>query len=333
MKKIALCLLFIVAVFGVGCQNYGFIKKDEFDKKIDAVKTELADKLEGKNQEIIKEQTALIRYKDGMAKDAAGFLYGALAANYLRVNPDRIDYIQRVRMEAAFAKLPSPDAQVLLDERKALTTELDEKNTTLAQLEKKYKDKEDEAKKQKEIIAAKEKDIQDKEAEKTKLVKDAADKTEALRKAQHEKDQEIIAKQTEDLKAKEAREKQIRILIYIFTGVGVAAGIAAYLLKSLELGGVAAIAIGLAVLVAVMEPWQLIASILAMFGLIWLGFYRKYRREKSTKENVIGAVQEAKQMASEEYKNILQPKLKEWFAQDKKGEKHVEETLKELNLK
>jgi hypothetical protein len=334
MKKFVLSMLAaIIIFFSVGCSTYGLINKDEFDKKIDTIKVELASQLEGKNQEIIADQKKLILYKDGMAKDAAGFLYGALSANYMKTNPDRIDYIQRVRMEAAFVKLPTPDAQTLIDEKKALSKELDEKNMSISQLEQKYKEKEDEAKKQKEIIAAQEESIKSKEAEKTKLQQEASAKEIELRKTQSEKQREVIAKQTEDLKAKEARERQIRILIYVFTGVGLLTAIGAYALKSLELAGVSAGCFSLAMLCAVLSPLQLAFSALAILLLTGFGLWRKYNKEKQTNIRVIGAVQEAKQENPEAYNSVLKDKLADWFKDHPKGEKHVEETLKELNLK
>ncbi len=331
MIKIVLSLLFALVL--TGCSSYSFLKNDEFNKKIDGVKQDLSAQIEAKNAQIIQQQVELLTAKEDMSKEAAGHIYGALTANYMKISPDRIDSVERVRMEAAFAKLPTPDAKTLIQERQELVKELDEKNTTLAQLEQTYKEKINEAAKQKEVIAKQEEAIKTTEKEKIAIKDQASKSIEELRVKQDEANKQIISNQQEDIKAKEAKEKLIRILIYVFTGVGVAVGIIAYLLKSVELAGFSAISIGLAILVAFMQPWQIVSAVLVMFGLMWLGYHRKYNREKQTKLAVIGAVQERKVEDPEGYNNGLKKNLEDWFKNDPKGEKNVEQSLKELNLK
>lgn len=339
-------ILLFLSVLLSGCQlfdNYTlFAPKVDWDAK----KIEIEKEFKAKTDNLLKEIEA--KQKDKDQKDlanlqkASGLAYGIFQISEIKPIESRTrpDNLINFKSKELITRLPSLPVEEILKVNEELKRELDEKNTTLNDLQKKYEQILIQAEKDKQLISSIQSEIEKKKDE-LKSIDNAKTQAELSLESARRKSAELIAAE-QAKKAEEDSKKAelIKYLIRIFVGIGVAASIAAYATRSLILGGGAAGAFSLSIFIAFLEPWMIITAgtILLMVILFGIGFkwYQTYKdkiNEKELSDRLVGGIEEFKsKIGQDKFNNELAPHIQEWMQDKPELKQKVKSKLKELNL-
>lgn len=342
MKKIILiCILCISAFAFSGCQTtdtafnkLGYEKIAAANTQIDQVKKDTDTKVQQINDQLKAQEKIDLDLQLSQMQKAVDELFGANYDFSLILNPNRSDIVINKHVTAATDYLhvaPSPEAiQQQIDLSKK---ELDEKNTTLADLQKRYdslKSDADQISQQKQQAETNIKTLQDTQE---KIKTDAQTQIDNIQKAKDIATQDVLNKSQQaldDQKAKDAAAKQASIdklkrLIMYATGslalIFMILAIFVPLLKSETI--MAAIILG-AVTIAIpfIQPWMIniVFFILLAAALAWgASVYFKHHKlnqqlikENTISTNLVNAIQDVKEKVPETYTKDVAPALKEW---------------------
>lgn len=312
----------------------------------EAEKTKLEREYSSKNAAVIadleKKQADKEKANQDNLHKASGLAYGILQLSDIRPEAERTrpDMLINLKSKEIVSRLPALTTDELLKVNEELKKELDEKNTTIVDLKKKYNEAMIQAEKDKAAIVAIQSDIDKKKAELAsidRLKSQAISDLNLARAKMAEKEANDQAKKAKDA---EDRENLIKLLIKIFIGIGVAASIGAYAMRSLTLGLAAAGAFALSIFIAFVEPWVIITGgvliVLAVVAGMGLKLYRIHKAgmtETDLSERLIGGIQNYKEkVGSEIFKADLGANLNEWIKDAPYLEDKIKDKLKKLNL-
>lgn len=346
MRKYFLLALIIPFLLS-GCQTWNrvFPKEPKIDweaKKAELDK-EYKDKYDKAVDEINKKQAEKEAAEKKNLQKASGLAYGIyllseIKAEELRTRPEKLTNYKSKELMTRLPYLTMEDMLYVNDE---LKTELDEKNTSILELQKKYDAALVKAKADQEAIEAIQKEITAKKTELATIEAAKKDAVLALEVARRKVAEIESNKLLRDQEQEARRAELIKYLIRIFIGIGIAAAVAAYAMRSLTLAAASAGALGLAVAMPFIEPWMVIAAgstiILAVVAGIGIKLYRTHKagqEEKEVADRLVGSIEEYKnKLGVDRFKAEMGPVIDSWIRDMPKFKDKIEAKLKELNLK
>lgn len=346
MRKYFLLALLIPFLLS-GCQTWNrvFPKEPKIDweaKKAELDK-EYKDKYDKAVEDLNKKQTEKENAEKKNLQKSSGLAYGILLLSEIKAEKERnrVENLTHYKAKELLTRLPYLTMEDMLYVNDELKTELDEKATTILDLQKKYdaalvKAKEDQA-----AIEAIQKEIDAKKLELTAIEGAKKDADLALEQARRKVAEIESNKLLRDKERDERMAELIKYLIRIFIGIGIAAAVAAYAMRSLTLAAASAGALGLAVAMPFIEPWMVIAAgsiiILAAIAGIGIKLYRTHQagqEEKAVADRLVGSIEEYKNKLGESrFKTEMGPVIDGWIKDMPKFKDKIEAKLKELNLK
>lgn len=328
MKKIILisCLLFLTSCNYVASRTgYQSVEKAKQElaqmeeagrKAVEAKEAEIKNKLE----EVIKKQVAQIQ-------QAANNLYGASLTRPLYEQETRVLLITFNRIDEAKSALGvGPTLEAMKQEQERLVKELDEKQTSLADLKKAhekivYANEKlvEETKTSKELITAL-------ENEKTKIEKDTKDAIIAKGKDLSALQEKLTNAETINKEQLAYIEKNKRLAMSVLGVISIAGLFIGLYLPLFKKQAFTFSAItgagGVAVIFVTPLHFAIVFSIAILIGLYFL--FRKVRIVSQSAANVINGVQEFKENHAEKYES-LRPILEEYNKTYTKDGKKVED--------
>lgn len=305
--------------------------EQQYNEKVDQKTKELESKVKDKDE---KESANL--------QKASGLAYGIMMLSEVkpedqRTRPDRLINFKSKELVTRLPDLPAEDILKINDE---LKKELDEKNTTLIDLQKKYNDALAQAEKDKQMIAAIQKEIDIKKDELLQIEMARKDAKLALEAEQRKAAEILASKKAQEAADAAKKEEIIKYLIRIFVGIGVLAAVGAYGARSVILAAASAGAFALSVFVAFLEPWMvitggciIIAAIIAGIAFKWHQSHKAHLEEKDLSERLVGGIEEYKtKIDSSKFKETLGASIDEWIKDAPELKDKIKNKLKNLNL-
>ncbi len=341
-----LTVLLILSVFLSGCQLFDKYVTFGPKKDWDTEKVKIQKEYDEKYQKEIKTLKDLQSQKDKKEEDnlqkASGLAYGIYQLSELKPTDlrSRPDSLINLKSKELVNRLPNLPTEEILKINEELKKELDEKITSLNDLQKKYNEALAQAEKDKQIIIGIQNEIKVRQDE-LKNIEKAKVNAELELETARRKTAEIEASEQARKAEDEAKKAElIKYLIRIFVGLGVGASIAAYATRSLILGGAAAGAFTLSIFIAFLEPWMIIVSgsvlliaVLTGIGVKWHQTYMDKIGEKELSDRLVGSIEEFKsKMGEDKFKNELAPHIQEWIQDMPELKGKIKSKLKELNL-
>lgn len=345
MKSIKFLFFLPILLFS-GCNlipdNFSFISKRQWESE----KASLIKQHDEKAAKIVLDIETKVKEKEtaqlASLQKASGLAYGINQISELkpleqRTRPETlISYKSKQLLE----RLPALTAEELKKVNEELKKELDEKSTSLNDLQKKYDAALIQAKLDKEAIERIQKDINDKKTELDNINKEKAAALIALADARAEKDSIEKAKLEERLKHEQERAELIKYLIKIFVGIGVGAAIGAYATRSLILAAASAGAFAMSVFVATLPMWTIITAAIILGLCILAGvLYKLYLThknelvERELSDRLVGSIEETKnKLGVNKFKAELAPVIDDWIKDMPELKGKIKQKLKNLNL-
>ena len=340
-------VLLILSVLLSGCtmlDNYvTFRPKKDWDLEKQRIEREYNERTSKTLKELEDKQKEKDTKELNNLQKASGLAYGILQLSEIKPvdNRTRPDNLINFKSKELVTRLPNLPTEEILKINEELKKELDEKNSTLTDLQKKYQIALDQAEKDKALILSIQKDIDSKKQELTDI--------QNLKKSA-ELELEVVRRKAAELEASEKQKKAeeeskkaelIKYLIKIFVGIGVVTAILAYATRSIILATGSAGAFGLSIFIAVLEPWMIIVfgtilviTILAGIGYRWYETYKQKLDESDVAERLVGSIQQFREkMGDEKFNNELAPHIRDWTKDVPQFKEKVEHKLKNLNLK
>lgn len=339
-------LLLPLCLFLTSCTTFDSILQKKPKVDWEAEKAKLEQKYKTQADAKVKEIEAAQKAKEEKEKanltEASGLAYGILQLSDLKPQDQRSrpDSLINFKSKELVTRLPDLTTAQIMKINDELKKELDEKNTTIAQLQQKYSEAMAQANKDKEAIEAIKKDIENRKGELAAIEGQKREAQFALEEARR-KQAELEARESA-LREQQAKERQelVKLLIKIFVGVGVGCALGAYAFKSLWLAAGAAGAFGLSVFIAFLEPWMVITAGTVIVVSIAVGLILKLnkaqsnaQKEKELADRLVGGLFEMQgSMTKEEYQQKFEPIIKDWIKDMPELEDDIQRKLKELNL-
>lgn len=343
MRYIAI-LSIIIAGFLSGCNltDYVFMPKKDWDAEKAKLEKMYGDKAAAAIKEIELERKNKEDAESVNLHKAAGLSYGIYTLSELKPveQRSRPDTLINLKSKELVTRLPGLTTEELMAVNDELKKELDEKNTTIADLQKKYNDAMAQAEKDKANIAAIQQQIDSKKAELAQIEKDKSQAEQDLADARHkadEKDKLLLAEKASNKAAEEALKA---MLIKIFIGISIGCAVAAYALRSFILAAAAAAALGISLFIVYLEPWMVFTgggiiavAILGGIGYKWYQTHKAHLSEKSLADSLVGSIQDFKnKIGVDKFKQDFAPHIQEWIKSVPGAEDKIQAKLKELNL-
>lgn len=344
MKLYRVAYVFIAFLLaGCNFDNYVIMPKKDWEAEKAAIEKKYGEKANQVIAEIEKKRAEKEAAEKDNLQKAAGLAYGILQLSEVKPEPERTrpDTLINYKSKELVSRLPNLPVEEILKINEELKKELDEKTTSLLELQKKYNEALKQAEVDKKAIAAIQEEILNKRGELNKIQKDL----EAAR-LEKEREQRKAAELEADKQRKEKedaqkREEIIKYLIKIFIGIGVLAAVGAYALRSVWMAAASAGAFGLSVFIAFVEPWIIIAAGVAIIVCVLAGIGVKLyhtNKEKMVEQELsnrlVGSIEEAKnRLGVDRFKKEMAPIIDEWIKDMPQLKGKIEDKLKELNLK
>jgi hypothetical protein len=317
-----------LALLAGGCANpMGglLVTKAAKEKEIAAVRAEYAAKLTANQQEAERAAASVIKAKDAQMVGAGGSLFAADAAFQTILTPTRTDLVVNNYVNEAWTALgrPTPDYATMKAAQKRLREELDEKVTTLAQLQQNHAA----ALTEKQVLAdatkRHEAALAAAAVERVKIEREAAAKLDA-------KQQELIAVQGRVIAAEKARSDDAvarqRQLAKLSWGAGILAALCLAgaiwsPISKRELAIAAAVFAGAAVAIPFVEGWMVMAGVgVALAGVVTWALVKARKDEKLADSLTLG-LQRVKDHAGETWQQVapfIEDSLKRYVKRDGK---------------
>ena len=333
-------------LFLTGCNllpdNLTFVSKRHWEQE----KTALIKEYDEKTKKTVTEIETKVKEKEtaqaANLQKASGLAYGILQISELKPAEQRTrpDTLLNFKSKELVTRLPNLTTEELLRVNEELKKELDDKNTTLQDLQKKYDVALQQAKADKETIEKIQNEIITKKKELDNINADKATALLALADAKAEKDSIEKAKLEERLKHEQEKAELIKYLIKIFVGIGVGAAIGAYATRSLVLALASMGAFGLSIFIATLPMWAIITAAVVIGLFIIAGIlYKLYLThkselvEKELADRLVGSIEETKnKIGSDKFKAELGPVIEDWIKDMPELKGKIKEKLKNLNL-
>jgi hypothetical protein len=339
IKKVFVVLMFCILT---SCNTDNFtIKPDtsKFDAKIEQLRVDTDKRIDEK----VKEISQVTADKDKKIADnlqlASGLAYSIYVLNNTKLQPTRVDTLIGFNAAELVTRLPGLTPAQLIQTTADIKKELDEKATTIADLNTKYGASLEQAKKDKAAIEEAQKVIEQKKKDVEQIEKDRNSKLTDLQNKRHENDQLKINEANQAAKDAEDKKELIALLIKIFVGIGVVAAVASYALRNIVLAAASAGAFGLAIFIAFLETWMVITAgsvvvVIAIAGIslqLW-NKHKEHLKESDANERLVGAIQDYKVSSPDIFQSTLATHLTAWTEDSKEFKSLVEDKLKKLNL-
>lgn len=332
-------------VFLTGCNyldNYRVMFRKDWEQEKQKIESKHKSDTAALLQDINNQQKIKEQKEQTNLQKASGLAFGINQISEIKPADQRSrpETLINLKSRDLVTLLPALSPEDVLKVNEELRKELDEKLTSLKDLQKKYDDSIDENIKSKNEIAILATDISKKqdqiktlEADKQSALLQLADKIKIS-------DEEANRKLKAELEQKEQRDELIKYLIKIFVGIGVLASIGAYAVRSITLTTAALAAFTFSAVIAFLKPWMMITggvivlvSIVAGI-IIHLYTVNKNRlEEKQIADNLVGSIEEFKsKIGNEKFKQDLAPYIKDWMKDIPKADDKIKGKLKDLNL-
>jgi len=338
-------ILFSFFVLLSGCNSIssklGYVEKSKAAQELSLVIEKKQHDIELANQKILAAKDSEMEQLEGNFQQNADELYGAQIALEVETIKSRPVEIASTHVIAAAAFGPKPSVDGVLKQQELLKKELDIAKVTNEDLQKRLNATLDEA-------GAAHKLLDEKTKKVTQVIKDKQDiekindeKISAAQSKLNDANGKIISQQNEDLKSKEARNKERMWLIGIFTFVGIALGIAAIFAPVLkkQFGIGAAVSLGIAIGIVLIPQWVIttVACVLFTILIIWVAYDIVVANRAAS--NTYRAIQDIKVNKPEVFKEVA-PVLSEWQTKytkdgstvpDVKAMDHIDAVLKKTD--
>jgi hypothetical protein len=339
-------VLIVLCFLLSGCQLFNkyvtFGPKKDWDAEKINIQKEYDTKYQKEIRDILDKQKEKEQKEMANLQKASGLAFGIYQLSELKTVDlrSRPDSLINFKSKELVSRLPSLPNEEILKINNELKKELDEKITSLNDLQKKYNEALAQAEKDKQIIIGIQNEIKLKQNE-LKNIEKAKVNAELELETARRKTAEIEASEQARKAEDEAKKAElIKYLIRIFVGLGVGASIAAYATRSLILGGAAAGAFTLSIFIAFLEPWMIILAgsvlliaVLTGIGVKWRRTYMDKIEEKELSDRLVGSIEEFKSKNGEDkFKNELAPHIQEWIQDMPELKGKIKSKLKELNL-
>jgi len=339
-----LSLLFCLLLAGCNTlDNYILVKpKRDWDKEKLAIQQEYAAKTDTAIKEIESKQQQKDTLQQDNLRKASGLAYGIMQLSEVRpqLERSRPDSLINFKSKELVSRLPDLPGEEILKINEELRRELDEKNTTLNELQKNYNKALQDSQKDKLALKEIADEIQARKLELQNIEKQKMQAEALLADQRHKADQAEKSKLAQLAKNEESKKELLKYLIKIFIGIGVLCAIGAYAMRSLLLAGAAAIAFALSVSIAFIETWMIVLGgclvLLTIVGGISYKLYQTYKKQKLEKDladRLVGGIQEYKEKnGNNKFKSELGGFINDWFKDKPELKTEVDKKLKELNL-
>lgn len=336
-------LLVVLFLSGCNFDNYIVMPKKDWEAEKAAIEKKYGEKADKVIQEIEKKRAEKEAAEAVNLQKASGLAYGILQLSEIKPEQERTrpDTLINFKSKELVSRLPNLPVEEILKINEELKKELDEKNTSLIELQKKYNEALKQAELDKKAIAAIQQEIITKKGELDQIQKELQ-AARLAKEVEQRKAAEIQAdKERREKEAAEKREEVIKYLIKIFIGIGVLAAIGAYALRSIWLAAASAGAFGLSVFIAFVEPWVIIASGITIIVCVLAGIFVKLYKtnkekevEKELSDRLVGSIEESKKrLGPEKFKTEMAPIIDDWIKDMPQLKGKIDDKLKELNLK
>lgn len=317
--------------------------KKDWEAEKAAIEKKYGEKADKVIQEIEKKRAEKEAAEAVNLQKASGLAYGILQLSEIKPEQERTrpDTLINFKSKELVSRLPNLPVEEILKINEELKKELDEKNTSLIELQKKYNEALKQAELDKKAIAAIQQEIITKKGELDQIQKELQ-AARLAKEVEQRKAAEIQAdKERREKEAAEKREEVIKYLIKIFIGIGVLAAIGAYALRSIWLAAASAGAFGLSVFIAFVEPWVIIVSGITIIVCVLAGIFVKLYKtnkekevEKELSDRLVGSIEESKKrLGPEKFKTEMAPIIDDWIKDMPQLKGKIDDKLKELNLK
>lgn len=344
MKLRQIALVFTLAgavLFGGGCQSIQrrltalFTNQAQTEQQIADIKKEYEGKIEAKEKEVSQAKDRVIAGKDAQMKEAANAMFGANSVFQLIPTPVRTDLMINNFVNEGWKSLgnTAPDYPTLVKINERIKKELDEKVTTLADLQANHLK-----------VMAENQILVDQTRTSEKALKEAET---AQRELESKFSKELTTKQNELLAIKDkliAVEKEraderealqaLKTKISVILGIVALAALAATIYLPVfktESGLFGAACAAAAVGIWWIQPWMCAAAVgVALVGLLlWMAL--KHNKETKAATGVYRAIQSIKDTSKEEYDKVIKPKLEQWITTyDKTGKAVPDKAAQQL---
>lgn len=339
-------LLVVFCLMLTGCNmldRYIVIKpKHDWENEKLAIQQEYASKADATIKDIQAKQKDKEELSQANLRKASGLAYGIMQLSEIKLQSERTrpDNLINFKSKELVTRLPDLPGEEILRINEELRKELDEKNTTLQQLQKSYNQALEQSQKDKQALQQINDEINAKKLELENIDKQKTKAELLLAEQRHKADEAEKSKLAQQAKSEESRKELIKYLIKIFVGVGVLCAIGAYAMRSFILGGAAAIAFGLSVSIAFIETWMIILAgcliLITIVAGIGYKLYQTHKNELNEKElanRLVGGIQNFKEkIGNEKFKADLAPHIEDWLKDKPELKSTIDKKLKELNL-
>lgn len=332
-------------LFLAGCEltNYTVMSKKDWEAEKAAIEKKYGDKAKEVIAEIEKKRTEKETAEAANLQKASGLAYGILQLSEIKPETERTrpDTLINFKSKELVSRLPDLPVAEILKINEELKKELDEKNTSLLELQKKYNEALKQAELDKKAIAEIQTQIDSKRQELDKIQKDLQ-AARLEKEIEQRKAAEIQAdKDRRDKESAQKREEIVKMLVRIFVGIGVLAAIGAYAMRSVWFAAASAGAFGLSIFIAFVEPWIVITAgcviILSIVAGIFVKLYRTNKEKNDEKEladRLVGSIEEAKgRLGVDRFKAEMGPIIDDWIKDMPQLKDKINQKLKDLNLK
>ena len=340
MKKMGyifkMMVLACALTFSPGCsliQNAltkDYVKKTDVVAQIDALNKKHDSDLKAVEDKISGQKDTVISRLDGQLQTTANTLYGASEPFILYTAPTRLDYIIHNHVTEAQAVVgKSPTAEAIATQNEDLKKQLDEKQTTLAQLQQEHQQtliantqlasQADQAKKDLEIAKAAELVVQNGYIDQNaKLQKDL--------KTVNDNIQADLVKKAADA----ASIEKMKMKMIIICGAASLLALLGAIYSPIFKEGLIIIAVvlgGIALAIPFIQSWMIVTAGLVILAGMIVWFLYKHNIATKAAENAINTIEEAKTKMAPEAAAALTTTQVDWntkYAKD--GSAVVKET-------
>lgn len=343
-------LLLFCLFFFSGCEsnNFLFVSKSAKEKEIAALRIDYDNKIKAKEVEVSEAKDKVIQNQDSQLDAASNSFYAADLAFDTILLPNRVDliinnYVNEGRA-ATGNRVPSYKVMAAINDR--LKKELNEKETSLADLKKTHEVALGENTKLADASRAAKEKIELLEKEKKDIKSEFASKLNQKQTELNEANGKIIneqKKQVAQAKSIEAAKTKISLV----AGIVALACLAGAIYSPIGKQGLALIA-GVCGLVSVgiffLEAWMvLVAALLVAAGVV-IWFLRNHQMETKVGDSLVLAMEDVKNESKELWDKIS-PKIKERLKkyrtkdgkivaiEDPKAESFIDKKLSEWDAK
>jgi hypothetical protein len=314
MKLRLLLLSFVLLFSGCATDNFLFVSKSAKEKEIAALRVDFDNKIKAKEVEVSEAKDKVIQNQDSQLDAASNSFYAADLAFDTIISPNRTDLIINNYIlegwSATGNRVPSYKVMAAINDR--LKKELNERETSLADLKKTHEAALGENTKLADASKAAKEKIELLEKEKQDIKIEFASKLDQKQTELNEANGKIIneqKKQVAQAKSIEAAKTKISLV----AGIVALACLAGAIYSPIGKQGLALIA-GVCGLVSVgifyLEAWMvLVAALLVAAGVV-IWFLRTHQMETKVGDSLVLAMEDVKNESKELWDKIS-PKIKE----------------------